>query len=80
MPPVPASGEDLEPADQLGDSLQAYPFPNIKTLVKLWNQCLPEALQIQFWVTGFVVELPKVSLEEYVQRMARAVMGIRSLF
>jgi hypothetical protein len=69
LPPTPARGEDLELPDHLANDLEPYKLPKIKTLIELWRCCFPEALQVQYYVSGVIIELPEVSLEVHSQRI-----------
>jgi hypothetical protein len=55
----------------LANDLEQYKFPKIDTLVELWKRYFPEDLQVQYYVTGVIIELPEVSIDARVQRLEK---------
>ena len=74
--PSPARGEELKLPEDLTADLKSYHPPKLATLSRIWKQYFPEALQIQYYVTGIIVELPPVTLAEHFERMDMLPTGI----
>jgi hypothetical protein len=69
LSPDLAEGEDLKIPDHMASDLRQYTLPKFETLAEFWEEFHPEALQIQYYVTGIIVELPRVSDEEHRARL-----------
>jgi hypothetical protein len=69
--PQQANGDDLEVPEHLARDLKAYSISTSETLDELWDTYFSDALQIQYYVTGIVVELPEVSPEAHYRRMEK---------